>query len=183
MANRAVTFDGPERRSGFERRSVAPREMKAGPRLLQTIDVGGVLFRPGSEAKFHEAVSAYNEKAKAENRNLVDLAFLESKGFIAGFGGKAQEFVRSRNEQRTTPSDPEPAKLANPGYGMAPGGAPLEELHPRAPNAGEPGYSTAYGRGQPTTASATVAEAAGAGGGARTGGAGKTGSKGGGKHR
>ncbi|MEO5772710.1 MAG: hypothetical protein ABIQ32_01150, partial [Sphingomicrobium sp.] len=80
--HRQAVFTGTERRTGFERRAVAPRETASGPRLIGSVAVGHTTYGPGQEKQFHDAVSAYNESARAANQPEVDFAVLESKGYL-----------------------------------------------------------------------------------------------------
>lgn len=171
-----LTYTGPDRRTGFERRTESPKESKAGPKLVNSIHVPGEgTFGPGQEKKFHEAAGRANDAAKKENRPpAVDLELLESRGAIRGFAKKAEaEEARStRSNQREPGRKHEVVEVKNDNAAPAPGGLLFDELNPQAPPKPEgPATTGKTAGGQAKPASTTAA---------RTGGAGRT--EGGDKH-
>jgi hypothetical protein len=132
-------YAGPERRGGFERRTVAPREQKGGPRLIGSVAIGNQTFGPGQESAFRDAVAAYNKNAAAANQPQVDLKVLTERGF--------------RNHQMEAPAQGEFDRAASPEPRSAgwPGARSFQEVAPEPPPAGTPGRS-AFEAGQQTAA-------------------------------
>jgi hypothetical protein len=146
-------YAGPERRGGFERRTVAPREQKGGPRLIGSVAIGNQTFGPGQESAFRDAVAAYNKNAAAANQPQVDLKVLTERGFLAGFEGTAAAVQTVRNHQMEAPAQGEFDRAASPEPRSAgwPGARSFQEVAPEPPPAGTPGRS-AFEAGQQTAA-------------------------------
>ena len=145
--NRTSSFAGAERRSGLERRAVAPRENATSPRMVGTVDVGGKSFGPGQEAAFMEAVEAHNKQAQKDNQPQVDLSLLESKGYIRNFGGKsAAAFSPATRSMQTERGSREPVEVENPGVLSGPGVQHLDEVAPVPPDLPEAGLPSPAGK-------------------------------------
>ncbi len=146
--NRTTSFAGVERRTGFERRTVAPREQATAPRLIGSVTIGDKNYEPGQEAAFAKAVEDYNEQAGKNNQPTVDLAGLEARGAIRNFGGRASSGGESspatRNEQ-TNPGSRDPVEVENPGTLSGPGVEPLHVAAPRPPDLSEGSTPTPAG--------------------------------------
>jgi hypothetical protein len=172
---RTQVFTGAERRSGFERRTEAPRESVTAPRIVGSIDVPGFgVFGPGQEKQLNDAVQKYNSdvqehnktaKTERDRRAEIDLDAHERAGRLRNFG-KAAQSPLSRNEQRDF-GGTEAVEVANPGFASIPGGAHIDELHPRPPEVSQ---------GSVPTAPQHERTASGRGG-ARRGGAGRSGAR------
>lgn len=149
----AATYNGPDRRSGFERRTVAPREDKSGPQIVSPVHVPGHgVFRRGQEKQLAEAVRAFNEKAE-KGAPRIDLELLEARGALRNFSGKAAKGAKgtagggpqwTRNRQNVPGTD----DVEEPGHDNSapiPGGVPLEQLAPDPDAAAEKGTAARTG--------------------------------------
>lgn len=165
-----ITYAGPDRRTGFERRTVAPKEAKGGPKLVNAIHVPGEgTFGPGQEKKFHEAAGRANDLAKKENRGkAVDLDALEAAGAIRGFGKKSdvEEPQSTRSNQREPGTKHQVVEVKNDNAAHIPGAPSFDTLNPVSPPKPQGPATTGKTAGAGTKATSTTA--------ARTGGAGKT---------
>lgn len=174
MAQREQVYEGIERRSGLERRLEAPGTRGTGPRLIGSVAVvGHGVFGPGQEKQFADAVAEANKASKvAGGKPLIDLEVLERAGAIAGFAQvTAAELQATRNHQ-TERGSREPVEVQHDRGAVAyPGRPPFEQIAPLppAPAAVEPVTRSASrpAGGEPKPVRK-------GGGGARTGGAGRT---------
>jgi hypothetical protein len=188
MAN-ATQYDGVERRTGFERRVEAPRQVAAGPKLLASIAVAGEgTFSAGQEKQFKEAVDRVNKsQSEAGKPPLVNLDALEARGVISGFGRAAEiEYRSTRGRQIADPAKPERVDVENDRYAgrPAPGNLPFDQQNPLPPAPGTPGHTAFEGAPSAAQAQAAAEQDGGSrGGGARRGGAGRAGGRSGSKAR
>lgn len=128
--NRTSTFTGQERRAGFERRAVAPRENANAPRLLTSVDVPGFgTFGPGQEKAFSDAVEQHNKQAREQNRPEINVGLHEARGNLRNFVQAGLVTDLSRSHQ-LDPKSLQEVAVENPGRAAIPGGMPLEQAHP-----------------------------------------------------
>ena len=157
----AAPYAGVDRRNGFDRRAVAPREAKDGPKIVSAIAVAGYPrpFVAGQEKAFMEAVKKANDTAKREQREPeISLEALEARGAIRGFIRKGKDAPEVRTTiSRQTDRQGKVVAPENDNAAPVPGGADEATFAPRP-------------RPEPESAKDTAA---------RTGGAGRTGGGGG----